>query len=64
MNRVQQPHTLFVLELNAGMSTAAGADELVEIPSQNSLSRTKANAHLLGFLEESSDDNTSVSKKT
>ena len=31
MNRVQQPRTLLVLGLNAGMSTAAGADELVEI---------------------------------
>ena len=31
MNRVQQPRMLLVLELNAGMSTAAGADELVEI---------------------------------
>jgi len=29
MNRVQQPRTLLVLALNAGMSTAAGADELV-----------------------------------
>ena len=27
MNRVQQPRTLLVLGLNAGMSTAAGADE-------------------------------------
>ena len=32
MNRVQQPRTLLVLGLNARMSTAAGADELVEIP--------------------------------
>ena len=31
MNRVHQPHTLLVLGLNAGMVTAAGADELVEI---------------------------------
>jgi len=31
MNRVQQPRTLCVLGLNAEMSTAAGADELVEI---------------------------------
>ena len=30
-NRVQQPHTLLILGLNAGMSTAVGADELVEI---------------------------------
>ena len=29
--RVQQPHTLLILGLNAGMSTAVGADELVEI---------------------------------
>jgi len=32
MNRVQQPRTLLVLGHNAEMSTAAGADELVEIP--------------------------------
>ena len=32
MNRLQQPRTLLVLELNAGMSTAAGADELLEVP--------------------------------
>ena len=32
MNRVHQPRTLLVLGLNAGMGTAAGADELVEIP--------------------------------
>ena len=32
MNRVYQPRTLLVLGLNAGMGTAAGADELVEIP--------------------------------
>ena len=31
MNRVHQPRTLVVLGLNAGMGTAAGADELVEI---------------------------------
>ena len=31
MNKVQQPRTLPVLGLNAGMITAAGADELVEI---------------------------------
>ena len=31
MNRVHQPRTLLVLGLNAGMGTAAGADELVEI---------------------------------
>ena len=29
MNRVRQPRTLVVLGLNAGMGTAAGADELV-----------------------------------
>ena len=40
MNRVQQPRTLLVLGLNAGMSTAARAHELVQIPSQNSLTRT------------------------
>ena len=32
MNIVRQPHTLLVRGLNAGMGTAAGADELVEIP--------------------------------
>ena len=32
MNRVHQPRTLLVLGHNAGMGTAAGADELVEIP--------------------------------
>ena len=42
MNRVQQPRTLLVLGRNAGMSIAAGADELVEIAVQNSLTRTKA----------------------
>jgi len=31
MNIVHQPRTLLVLGLNAGMSTAAGTDELVEI---------------------------------
>ena len=31
MNRVQQPRKLLVRGLNAGMGTAAGADELVEI---------------------------------
>jgi len=31
MNIVRQPHTLLVRGLNAGMGTAAGADELVEI---------------------------------
>ena len=31
MNRVQQPRTLLVLGLNAGMSTAAGADELCSL---------------------------------
>ena len=30
MNRVQQPRTLLVLGLNAGMSIAAAADERVE----------------------------------
>ena len=32
MNRVRQPRTLFVLGLNAQMGTTAGADELVEVP--------------------------------
>ena len=32
MNRVRQPRTLVVLGLNAEMGTAAGADELVEVP--------------------------------
>jgi len=37
MNRVLQPRPLVVLGLNVWMGTAAGADELVEIPAQNSL---------------------------
>ena len=32
MNRAHQPRTLVVLGINAGMGTAAGVDELVEIP--------------------------------
>ena len=32
MNRVLQPRPLVVLGLNVWMGTAAGADELVEIP--------------------------------
>ena len=32
MNRVHSPRTMLVLGLNAGMGTASGADELVEIP--------------------------------
>ena len=32
MNRVLQPRPLFVLGLNVWMGTAAGADELVEVP--------------------------------
>ena len=32
MNRVHQPRTLLVLGHNTGMGSAAGADELVEIP--------------------------------
>ena len=36
MNRVLQPRPLVVLGLNVWMGTAAGADELVEIPVQNS----------------------------
>ena len=35
MNRVLQPRPLVVLGLNVWMGTAAGADELVEIPAQN-----------------------------
>ena len=34
MNRVRQPRPLVVLGLNVWMGTAAGADELVEIPSR------------------------------
>ena len=37
MNRVLQPRPFVVLGLNVWMGTAAGADELVEIPAQNSL---------------------------
>jgi hypothetical protein len=36
MNRVLQPRPLVFLGLNVWMGTAAGADELVEIPAQNS----------------------------
>ena len=36
MNRVLQPRPLVVLGLNVWMGTAAGADELVEMPAQNS----------------------------
>ena len=32
MNRVLQPRPLVVLGLNVWMGTAAGADELVEVP--------------------------------
>jgi hypothetical protein len=32
MNRERQPHPLIVLGLNVWMGTAAGADELVKIP--------------------------------
>jgi hypothetical protein len=32
MNRVRQPRPLFVRGLNVWMGTAAGADELVEVP--------------------------------
>ena len=34
MNIVHQPRTLVVLGLNAGMGTAAEADELAEIPTR------------------------------
>ena len=37
MNIVLQPRPLLVLGLNVWMGTDAGADELVEIPAQNSL---------------------------
>ena len=36
LNIVHQPRTLLVRGLNAGMGTAAGADELVEIPTDAS----------------------------
>jgi hypothetical protein len=36
MNRVLQPRPLVVLGLNVGMGTAAGADELVEVPYRKS----------------------------
>ena len=38
MNRVFQPRPLVVLGLNVWMGTAAGADELVEIPTEQCLS--------------------------
>ena len=54
MNRVHQPRTLVVLGLNAGMGTAAGADELVEIPTDAERPhRTKAHPlHLSTSLEQ------------
>ena len=54
MDRVQQPRTLVVLGLNVGMSTAAGADELVEFPaSAERPHRTKAHPlHLSTSLEQ------------
>jgi hypothetical protein len=53
INRVRQPRTLVVLGLNAEMGTAAGADELVEIPAQKILTRTKAHPlHLSTSLEQ------------
>ena len=36
MNRELQPRPLVVLGLNVGMGTAAGADELVEVPYRKS----------------------------
>ena len=42
MNRVLQPRPLVVLGLNVWMGTAAGADELVEIPAQNSTVSTRS----------------------
>ena len=54
MNRVRQPHTLLVLGLNAEMGTTAGADELVEVPTDAwRLTRTKARPlHLSTSLEQ------------
>jgi len=53
MNRVRQPRTLFSLGLNAEMGSAAGADELVEIPAQKILTKTKAHPlHLSTSLEQ------------
>ena len=40
MNRVLQPRPLIVLGLNVWMGTAAGADELVEIPTDASYGRS------------------------
>ena len=51
MNRVHQPRPLVVLGLNVGMGTAAGADELVEIPYiRNRLTRTNTHPLLLQVL--------------
>ena len=56
MNRVRQPRTLLVLGHIAGMGTAAGADELVEIPAQNSLTRTKTHSlHLSTSLRQKTE---------
>ena len=50
MNRVLQPRPLVVLGLNVWMGTAAGADELVETPAQNSLAeRPRSPISLQGF---------------
>jgi hypothetical protein len=52
MNRVRQPRPLVVLGINAWIGTAAGADELVEIPTvRMRLFRTKA--HPLLLIDES-----------
>ena len=54
MNRVLQPHPLIVLGLNVWMGTAAGADELVEIPTDAERPhRIKAHPLLLIDVDES-----------
>ena len=53
MNRVLQPRPLVVLGLNVWMGTAAGADELVEVPSQKILFQDQGHPLLLIDVDES-----------
>jgi hypothetical protein len=52
MNRVRQPRPLIVLGLNVWMGTAAGADELVEIPTSAERPH-RIKAHPLLLIDES-----------
>ena len=52
MNRVRQPRPLVFRGLNVWMGTAAGADELVEIPAQNATrSRYRGTSKVDSWLE-------------